>query len=111
MSFDIPWVASLVMGNLHWVFAIFIYVFISSDGKSPLRGFLGTVLLPYAIVDLFAIAAWIFVPVGIFTIVQFIMSIFFENTSLEKHYLKIVVALFVMLGYVHTFYFEFPWAV
>ncbi len=110
MSFDFVWVAGLVLNNLHWVFAIFAYVFISDGGKKPVWLFLSTIILLYAFVDFFDIAGWVFVPIGLFLIIQFVMTIFFENTSLEKHYLKLVVVVFVVLSFIQTFYFDLPWA-
>lgn len=111
LSFDFVWVAGLMLNNLHWVFAIFAYVFIAGEGKNSVWAFLSTVILLYAIVDLFGFLAWVFVPVGLFLIVQFVMEIFFENTRLEKHYLTLVVAIFVVASFIQTFYFDFPWAV
>ena len=109
LSFDLFWVAALMLDNLHWVFAIFAYVFISGGGKKPIWGFLSTVILLYAIVDFFEFTAWVFIPIGLFTVIQFLMTFFFENTRFEKHYLKIVVLVFVTLSFIHTFYLELPW--
>ena|SRR3989344_3543348 len=107
MSFDMVWIASLIMGNLHWLFAISAFVLISNGGKRWLWPFLTMFALLWAIVDFAGIMGWIMVPIIFFTVVvSFLMQIFINGTILEKHSLKIIVVLFLALSFVHTFLFS-----
>lgn len=106
LSFDLVWIASLILNNLHWVFALIAFVVISGNGKRWLWPFLCTIGLLWAIVDFLGIMGWLLVPIATFVIIQFFMTIYFENTRLEKHFLKIVVIVFLTLSFINTFYFH-----
>jgi len=108
LSFDLGWIAMLILGNLHWVFALFVYVGILSKGKRTVWPFLMLVFSLYAAVDLAGLAGWIFVPILIFIPLNFLLAIYLEGTSLEKHSLKITFFLFFFFTFIHTFYFKFP---
>lgn len=106
MTFDLIWIASLIMNNLHWVFALVAYVVIVHNGKRPIWQFLLVVALLWSIVDFVGILGWIMVPILTFMIISFVMPHFIDNTALERHSLKITVILFLALSFIHTFLFS-----
>lgn len=106
MSFDIAWIASLILGNLHWVFAISAFILVSNGGKKLIWPFLVTFAMLWAITDFSEMAGWIMVPILTFTTINITLTIFFENTRLQKHLMKILVISFLALSFVHTFLFS-----
>ena len=98
------------MGNLHWLFALGAFVIISQNGKRPVWHFLVTVGLLWAILDVEHFMHLAFVPMLIFVPLDWTIKLFIENTSLEKHGLKIIVTTFLLLAFVNTFLFKFPGA-
>lgn len=106
MAFDLVWIASLIMNNLHWLFALVAYVVIAHNGKRPIWQFLLVITLLWAITDFTGMMGWVMVPLLTFMIISFVMPHFIDGTALEKHSLKITIILFLMLSFVHTFLFN-----
>jgi len=106
MSFDFAWIITFIMGNLHWLFALFVFVVIAHDGKRPIWHFLVVVALLWAIVDIEHFMSLAFVSIIIFVPVDWTTRIFIENTSLAKHELKIIVVIFMVLTFINTFFFN-----
>ena len=107
--FDFPWIAGLVLSNLHWVFALAAFVVISHNGKRSIWQFLIIVAMLYAIVDIGHIGGWIFAPLIIFVPLNFIITLFTESPALLKYQLKIIIFAFFLLAFINTFYFSFLW--
>ncbi len=107
-ALDLGWIASFILGNLHWVFAFGAFVIISHSGRRPVWHFLVIVALLWAIVDMEHFLQLAFVPMLIFVPLDWSIRIFMENTSMEKHILKIIVLVFLFLTFINTFYFRLP---
>lgn len=107
VNMDVHWIVMLVLGNLFWVFALFAFAFISSEGKRPIWHFLLVVALLYALLDIRNLTNWVFVSIIIFLPISIITRIFLENTSIEKHATKFIIFAFISLAFVNTFYFRF----
>ena len=108
VSFDFVWIVGFILGNLAWLFALMAFVVISHNSKRPIWHFLLIVALLWAIVDLEHFLQLAFVPLLIFVPLDWGLRIFLENTSLEKHIMKIVVTVFLFLTFINTFYFPLP---
>ena len=108
LSLDLPWIAGFILGNLHWVFALFAYVIIAGQAKKPVWSFLLLMGGLYAALDIAGLAGWIFVPLLIFLPMNLVISIFLEGTVFQKHATKILWAAFFVLAFINTFYFRFP---
>jgi hypothetical protein len=74
MSFDIIWIVTFVMGNLHWLFAIGATVYIFYDKKRFLLPFIFTVGLMWAALDFSNVSGWTF-TVSVFLAVYYISRI------------------------------------
>ena len=108
MAFDLVWIVGLIMGNLHWLFALAAFVIIAEDGKRPVWHFLVIVGLLWAAVDLELFMSLAFAPMLIWVPLDWSVKIFIKDTSLEKHGMKIIVFLFCLMAFINTFLFDFP---
>jgi len=108
LALNLGWIAMLIFGNLHWLFALVAYVLIANNGKRFLWPFLLTMGLLYAVVDIKAMFALVFASMILFIPVNFLLEAFLKNTSLEKHQLKIIVVLFFVFTFTNTFLFRLP---
>ncbi len=108
MAFDLVWIVGLIFNNLHWLFALGAFVIIANDGKWPVWHFLVIIALLWAIVDVELFMNLAFFPMLLWVPLDWGIRIFTENTSLEKHGLKIIVFLFCLMAFINTFLFEFP---
>ena len=99
MSFDLVWILGVIIGNLHWLFALGAFVIISENGKRPVWHFLLVIGLLWAAVDLEFFMSLVFVPMLIFVPLNLAVTIFIKDTSLEKHGLKILVTAFLFLTF------------
>ncbi|MDO8428143.1 MAG: hypothetical protein Q7S92_02925 [Candidatus Diapherotrites archaeon] len=107
LSLDLASLFSLLMNNLHWLFIFAALRHILSSGKSLLSGMLFLIFLLFSMRSIFhSLLNWqiivlafplFFVAFGIF-----MLRIFLENTSLQKH----VVSLTVLFIFVFTFLFN-----
>lgn len=110
MAFDLGWIVSLVLGNLHWVFALFAFTIIAEKGKKPVWHFLVLMGFLYAFLDVMELGNWIMIPMlSLFTIELFIGLFFEDGTWMQRNFVKVVTVLIFALSFVHTFYFTFPW--
>lgn len=106
MSFDLAWIASLIMGNLHWVFALGAFVVIAEKGKKPVWHFLVLIGFLYAFVDVMELGGWILVPMMLLVPLQLFIGLYFdEGTWMQRNFVKIVTVLIFALSFIHTFYF------
>ena len=108
LAFDLVWIVGLIFNNLHWLFALGAFVVIANNGKRPVWHFLLTIGLLWAIIDLELFMNLAFAPMLIFVPLNWSIRIFTKDTSLEKHGLKIIVVVFLLLAFVNTFLFDFP---
>jgi len=108
MSFDIAWIVDFIIANLHWLFAFSMFVIIAHNGKRPVWHLLVLVGLLWAIVDLEHLLGLVFVSIIIFVPTDWILRTYLEGTSLQKHELKIIVIVFLLLTFINTFYFKLP---
>ena len=106
MAFDLVWILGVIMGNLHWLFALGAFVIISKNGKRPVWHFLVIVGLLWAAVDLEFFMSLVFAPMLIFVSLNWVVTIFIKDTSLEKHEMKIIVFLFFLTTFINTFLFN-----
>ncbi len=106
MSFDFVWIVTFLSNNIHWFFALFMFVVIAHNGKRPIWHFLVIVALLWALVDIENFMHLAFVSIIVFVPVDWTIRLFLENTSLEKHELKIIVFVFLALTFINTFYFN-----
>ncbi|MBN1940714.1 MAG: hypothetical protein JW772_00870 [Candidatus Diapherotrites archaeon] len=104
LSLDGNWIAELVLNNIPWVFCLLAFVFFNSGGKKWIAGFFFTVGLLYVVVDLFEVMHWIFFPIIMFIPLNMALATFLEGTSWHKHELKIIMALFLGLSFIWTFF-------
>ena len=107
-ALDLGWIVGLILGNLHWLFALGAFVIISHNGRRPVWHFLVIFALLWAIVDMEHFLQLAFVPMLIFVPLDWTIRIFLENTSMEKHILKVIVGVFLLLTCINTFYFSLP---
>lgn len=109
MSFDLPWIASLIMGNLHWLFALGAFVVIAEKGKKPVWHFLVLIGFLYAFLDVMELGGWIMVPMIILAPLQIGIGLYFEEgTWMQRNFVKVVTVLIFVLSFINTFYFTFP---
>ena len=106
MAFDLVWILGVIMGNLHWLFALGAFVIIAENGKRPVWHFLVTIGLLWAAVDLELFMGLAFVPMLIWVPLDWGVRIFIKDTSLEKHGMKIIVFLFCLGAFINTFLFN-----
>lgn len=106
MVFDLVWILGVIMGNLHWLFALGAFVIISENGKRPVWHFLVVVGMLWAAVDLEFFMGLVFAPMLIFVSLNWLVRIFIKDTSLEKHGMKIIVFLFFLTAFINTFLFD-----
>ena len=90
MSFDFAWIFSMIMANLHWLFALFMFAVITHDGKRPIWQFLVVVALLWAIVDIEHFMSLAFVPIIIFVPVDWTIKAF-RHAQLKLHILLVEV--------------------
>ncbi|MCX6798647.1 MAG: hypothetical protein NTW59_00950 [Candidatus Diapherotrites archaeon] len=108
LSFDLNWIAGLIMNNLHWLFAFAAFVIIAEKGHKPVWHFLAIVGLLYAFSDILNLAGWILVPFIIALPVQLFVGLFFpEGGWVQKRFAIIVTFLLMALSFINTFYFSF----
>lgn len=106
MSFDLVWIASLIMGNLHWLFALGAFVVIAEKGKKPVWHFLVLIGFLYAFLDVMELGGWILVPMMLLAPLQISIGLYFEEgTWAQRNFVKIVTVLIFALSFIHTFYF------
>jgi len=109
LSFDFVWIASLIMNNLHWLFALMAFVVIAEKGKRPVWHFLVLIGFLYAFVDVMAIGGWILAPILIMTAFQFFLGLYFpEGSWPQRNFIKIVTVAFFVVSFIHTFFFRLP---
>ena len=108
MAFDLVWILGVIMGNLHWLFALGAFVIITNTGKRPVWHFLVTVGLLWAVVDLELFMGLAFVPMLLWIPLDWTVKTFTKDTSLEKHGMKIIVFLFCLLTFINTFLIDLP---
>ncbi len=110
IAFDLAWIASLILGNLHWVFAIGAFVIIAEKGKKPIWHFLLIMGFLYAFLDVMELGGWILAPLIVLVPIQFFIILYFpEGSWPQRNFVKIVTVLFFALSFIHTFYFRLPW--
>lgn len=108
MSFDLVWIVDFIMANIHWLFAFFMFVIIAQGGKRPVWHFLVVIALLWAIVDLEQFLHLAFVPIIIFVPADWTLRVFLKDTSFEKHELKIIVVVFLLLTFINTYFVKMP---
>jgi len=109
LAFDLKWAAMLILGNLHWVFALFAFTFIAEKGKRPVWHFLTVVGLLYAFGDILGITSWVLIPAIIWATFQLFLGIFFHKDSwARKHEIIIIVPFLLITAFINTFFLAFP---
>ncbi len=109
LAFDLVWIASLIFGNLHWVFALVAFVIIAEKGKRPVWHFLVLIFFLYAFLDVMELGGWIIVPMFFLMALEFFIGLYFpEGSWVQRNFVKIVTVLIFALSFVHTFYFPIP---
>ncbi|MBN2067797.1 MAG: hypothetical protein JW744_04985 [Candidatus Diapherotrites archaeon] len=109
LAFDLNWLVMLILGNLHWVFALFAFTFIAEQGKRPVWHFLIAVGGLYAFSDIMGLLGWIFAPFFIIVAFQiFLMAYFPEGSWPRKNFVKIVYVFLPIICFIATFYYIFP---
>lgn len=109
MAFDLAWIVQLVMGNLHWLFALMAFVFIAEKGHRPVWHFLVLIGFLYAFLDVMEMGGWILMPMIILAPFQIGFGLFFkEGTWPQRNFVKILTVLILVLSFVHTFIFTLP---
>ncbi len=106
MTFDLVWILGVIMGNLHWLFALGAFVIIAENGKRPVWHFLVIVGLLWAAVDVEHFMGLAFAPMLVWVPLDWSVRIFTKDTSLEKHGLKIIVIIFFIAAFINTFLFD-----
>ena len=93
LSFDLSWIALLVLNNLHWVFALAAAAYIFFDYKKMLVPFILVVGMCWAAVDFSSVTGWAWtLPVflGIFYISRIAVLIFCQEIKSLKNILPVV---------------------
>jgi len=109
MAFDLAWIAGLILGNLHWLFAIAAFVIIAEKGKRPVWHFLVMILFLYAFLDILDLGGWILVPMFFLMALELLIGLYFPVGSwAQRNFVKIVTVLIFTLSFIHTFYFPIP---
>jgi hypothetical protein len=94
LSLDLEWVIGLVLNNLHWVFLLATYVFITHDGKKWLWKFILLVGSVWVILDIFGLWRFEMSPIWLFLVFAIALDFFVANTGWEKHKLTFLVVFF-----------------
>jgi len=101
VSFDLVWIVSFILGNLHWFFLLFAPAFIFYNEKRVIMPFLLVVFLSWAMVDFTLVSGWVFaVPafLSIFYISRMTLIVFCSDMDRLKNILPVVfVAHFLVL--------------
>lgn len=108
-ALDLAWIASLILGNLHWVFAIMAFTIIAEGSKRSVWHFLVLMGFLYAFLDVMELGGWILAPLILMVPIQLFVGLYFPKGSWpERNFVKIVTVLFFALSFIHTFYFTLP---
>ncbi len=105
LAFDLNWIAALILNNLHWVFALFAFVFIAEKGHRPVWHFLVFTGLLYAFGDILGLTGWILIPFILAGPFQLGIGLYFPEGSWPRRNFTIIVAIFLMVTiFINTFY-------
>ena len=111
LSFDLSWIAMLVLNNLHWVFALVAFTILAEGGKRTTWHFLVLIGFLYAFVDVMELGGWILLPMIILIPLELFIGLYFkEGTWPQRNFVKFVTVLIFVLSFIHTFFFRFPGA-
>ena len=109
VSFDLAWIAALILSNLHWAFALFAFTFIGENGKRPVWHFLILIAMLYAFGDILGLGGWILTPFILVIPFQLLIGCSFpEGSWPRRNFTKIVMIFLMVTIFINTFYFRFP---
>lgn len=103
-ALDLDWIISLIMSNLHYLFAFAAVVYFFLEGKKVILGVIIISLLLWAVMDLGTVAGFV-VFVGGFLIINYLTKLalltFVEDTTFKKWLIPVSTAqaYIVLLAY------------
>ena len=103
VALDLPWIANLILANLHWLFAFVAAVYIFYDGKRVVAPFILTVGLTWTITDFSTMSGWVWaVPtfLAFYYISRIALIIYCSEINKLKNILPVVFVVHFLAIYI-----------